>query len=106
MANLSFLTLWRNQYPDLPEPLAEYRFHPVRKWRFDWAFVAQRLAVEFDGGQWLSHGGRHNRDGDREKMNAASVAGWSVIHISNQMWNQNPIAVCETIAAALQTRLK
>ena len=31
----------------------EYRFHPARRWRFDVAWPAQRIAVEVDGGQWI-----------------------------------------------------
>ncbi len=54
---MDFLTLWRQFLPQLPEPRPEYRFHPTRLWRFDYAWPQERLAVEFDGGQWLQHGG-------------------------------------------------
>ena len=67
--NVPFDYWWRDtQYT----PMAEYRFHSERRWRFDYAFPAQRLAVEFDGGQWVFAGGRHNRDSDREKLNIVS----------------------------------
>jgi very-short-patch-repair endonuclease len=56
----------------------EHRFHPKRKWRFDFAFPAIKLAVELDGR------GRHQtvkgvRD-DYEKLRAAVMAGWRVLH--------------------------
>ena len=59
----------------------EYRFHPVRKWRFDYAVPALKIAVECDGGVWGY--GRHNRPQgyikDMEKFNAAAEAGWVVL---------------------------
>lgn len=30
--------------------VCEYRFHPVRKWRFDFAFPSLRLAIEITVG--------------------------------------------------------
>lgn len=65
----------------LPTPIPEYRFHPTRKWRFDWAFVPQRIAVEQEGAVWVN--GRHTRGSgfvkDLEKYNAAAALGWRVI---------------------------
>jgi hypothetical protein len=37
----------------------EHRFHPVRRWRFDAAFPARKVAVELDGGIFAA--GRHTR---------------------------------------------
>lgn len=63
---------------------AEYRFHPVRKWRFDRAFPAAKVAVEVDGGVWT--GGRHVRpvgyQRDLEKLNAAVSLGWRVLRVT------------------------
>lgn len=67
------------------KPEQQYRFHASRKWRFDYAWPAMKLAVEIDGGQWIAHGGRHNTDGDREKLNAAAVLGWRVLRYSGAM---------------------
>ena len=68
----------------LPKPVAEYRFHPVRKWRFDYAWLQHKVAVEIDGGVWT--GGRHTRGAgfikDQEKRNAAVLAGWKVLHFT------------------------
>ena len=68
------------------KPVYEFRFHPVRKWRFDAAFVEQKLAVELEGGIWV--GGRHNHPigflKDIEKYNAAAILGWRIIRITGQ----------------------
>jgi very-short-patch-repair endonuclease len=65
----------------IPEPILEFKFHPERKWRFDFAWPAQRVALEVEGGIWTQ--GRHTRGSgfakDIEKYNAAAVAGWRVV---------------------------
>src|SRR4051812_46647081 len=43
----------------VPLPVTEHRFHEARQWRFDYAFVAQKVAVEVEGGVWTR--GRHTR---------------------------------------------
>lgn len=68
-------------------PEREFRFHPVRKWRFDFAFPIEKLAVEIEGGIWS--GGAHNRgqhfQSDAEKYNAAIKLGWRVLRYSTEM---------------------
>lgn len=65
----------------LPEPVAEHRFHPTRKWRFDWAWPEHRLALEIEGGAWI--GGRHTSGagfvGDMEKYSEAAILGWRIL---------------------------
>lgn len=59
----------------------EYRFHPSRKWRFDYAIPSIRMAIEVEGGVWT--GGRHTSSkgflGDMEKYNEAALSGWCLI---------------------------
>ena len=59
----------------------EVRFHPMRRWRFDFV-VGERLAVEINGGQWAPGGGRHGGDKDREKLAEAAIRGWRIIPVS------------------------
>lgn len=39
------------------ECVKEFKFHPVRKWRFDYAVPEYKIALEVEGGVWT--GGRH-----------------------------------------------
>lgn len=68
----------------LPEPEAEFRFAPPRRWRFDWAWPDRKLAVEQDGGVHIR--GRHTRGTgfvkDMEKLNRAASLGWVVLRFT------------------------
>jgi len=59
----------------------EYRFHPVRLWRFDVAWPASKVAIECDGGIWIRGG--HCRGAqikkDWTKRNIAVGMGWKVL---------------------------
>lgn len=63
------------------EPVAEHRFHPTRKWRWDWSWPERKLAIEVDGGVWTR--GKHGRGAgivqDHAKQNAAVALGWRVM---------------------------
>lgn len=69
---------------DAPSFQRELRFCPPRRFRFDFAWPEQRLAVEVDGGTWT--GGRHVRgtgfEADCEKSALAAIHGWRVIHLT------------------------
>lgn len=65
----------------LIEPIREYAFAKPRRWRFDFAWPDQKLAVEIEGGVWTN--GRHTRGSgfiaDSEKYNTAALLGWKVL---------------------------
>jgi len=69
------------------QPELEYRFHPVRRWRFDLAWPDLRVACEVEGGTWA--GGRHTRgsgfEADAIKYNTAAIDGWLVIRVTGNM---------------------
>ena len=71
----------------LPTPVREFRFHPTRKWRFDFAWPENRISLEIDGATWT--GGRHTRgsgyEADAEKLNEAAVLGWRVFRATRTM---------------------
>ena len=68
-------------YAKLPVPLREFRFHPTRRYRFDFCWAEQSLAAEVNGGTWIQ--GRHNRGSsikaEYDKLNAAVLNGWRVL---------------------------
>ncbi len=66
----------------LPRFEREYKFHPDRKWRFD--FFLEGWGIEIQGGGWEKGGGGHNRNPiamwrDYEKYNAAMEMGIKVL---------------------------
>lgn len=69
---------------DLPLE-TEYKFHPTRKWRFDFAHLTSKVAIEVEGGIWSQ--GRHTRGSgymaDCKKYNAAIIEGWRVFRITS-----------------------
>ena len=70
------------------KPEREYRFHPVRKWAFDFAFLREKIAVEVEGGTAFGKS-RHSRgEGfvrDCQKYNAATLLGWRVMRYTTEM---------------------
>jgi len=77
------------QLAGLPIPTAEVRFHPIRRWRFDWAFLPPvwSLAIEVEGGAFRQ--GRHIRgagfEADLEKYAEALVLGWVILRVTPKM---------------------
>lgn len=72
----------------------EHRFHPKRKWRFDYAFPAAKVALEVEGGVWTR--GRHTRPqgflGDIEKYNTATLMGWRVFRTTpDDLYTKNTL---------------
>lgn len=59
----------------------EHRFHETRKWRLDFAWPDEQLALEVEGGVYS--GGRHTRgygfEQDATKYAEALLAGWRVL---------------------------
>ena len=72
------------QLVGFPDPTTELLFHPKRKWRFDYAWEEQKLALEVHGG--IHSGGRHTRGKGfveyRAKMNEATLLGWTVLEVT------------------------
>lgn len=68
-----------------PPATPQYRFHDERRWTFDYAWPAQRLAFEIEGFGAQGGGGRHHLFSgivsDAEKFAEAAIAGWRVIRV-------------------------
>lgn len=75
------------EYSSLPAPEHEHRFHPTRRWRFDFAWPDYKLAAEIEGATWTQ--GRHTRgqgfENDCTKYNEAAVLGWAVLRFTTEM---------------------
>lgn len=84
------IILNRVEVARLPMPEKEYRFHPVRKWRFDFAYPVEKIAIEAEGAIWAN--GRHTRGSgfnkDCEKYNAAAILGWRVLRYTTSNIDQ------------------
>lgn len=77
------LQLWSNEHALSLE--MEYRFCQDRRWRFDYAWPAIMLALEYNGGIFMAKSGHSNMKGlhrDSEKINRATVEGWKVLQVT------------------------
>lgn len=67
----------------------ELRFAPPRRWRFDFAWPGQMVALEIEGLVRPGEKSRHTtNDGyrrDMEKYNMATLMGWRVLRVDQRM---------------------
>ena len=97
--NLLVMFAERRIYP----PVKEYPFAaPERKFRLDYAWPTQRVALEVDGGIWRKGGGAHSHPTnilrDIEKHNVAVMLGWRVIRATPDKFDE-----CSNLIAMLLT---
>lgn len=96
----------------LPVPDREVTFHPTRKWRFDLAWPAFKVACEVQGGTYVKApdggAGYHSRGigmtADMEKLDEAQLAGWLVIVVDTKMAGHRDGRAVKFIERALQAR--
>lgn len=70
--------------------VTEWRFDKVRRFRFDWAIVALKVAIEYEG---LGYSKTHHTSSDgytsnAEKYNLAQLQGWKVYRYTYQNYKQ------------------
>lgn len=77
----------------LPRPVPEYRFAPPRRFAFDWAWPAHKLALEIEGGIYgrgekcvycgqrrvAGHTSIERLKSDLEKYNLAAIMGYRLL---------------------------
>ena len=101
-----FDTYWRVFASNLPAPIEEHRFAKGRRWRFDRAFLPEKVAVELEGGVYAN--GRHTRAsgfiGDCDKYNRAAIEGWLVLRFTTKHLTDNPLEVVAQVKQALASR--
>jgi very-short-patch-repair endonuclease len=97
-----FLEAWGRLFRTLPRPVMQHKFHPSRKWRWDFCWPEEKLAVEIQGGSFVAGG--HNRapqqQKDYEKQRAAVALGWRVLPY-NTIDMKDPEAVVSEVAQIL-----
>lgn len=92
----------------------EYRFHAVRRWRFDIALQSHghdplvRIGLEYHGGLFLPRKGGHQTvrgaRNDWEKLNEAQILGWTVLQFGPDETRSGE--AMNVIARAIEERLK
>jgi very-short-patch-repair endonuclease len=88
----------------LPEPVREYKAIPQRRFRWDFAWPAQKLLVEVNGGTW-GKGGHSTGTGiarDYEKNNLANLAGYRCLIFTGAMVESGEAV--DTIAKCLEVK--
>lgn len=77
---------WLCKASGLPMPTVEHRFAPPRRWRWDYCWEPEKVALEVDGGLFV--GGAHVRGArilkTHEKLNTAAALGWRVLYCTPQ----------------------
>lgn len=101
----TFAATWKLVAPNDVAYVREHRFHPTRRWKFDFAFPEHRVAVEMEGGIYSKKGGHSSVTGikrDIEKYTAAAVLGWRVLRYHTDDMRKRPVQVIEEVLAAIQ----
>lgn len=100
----TFVNYWRLLAASHPQPIAEYPFAHPRRFRFDFAWPNDRVAVELEGAVYS--GGRHTRgkgyEGDLEKYNLATLLNWRLLRYSRSMLDADPEGCIRQITTLLQ----
>jgi very-short-patch-repair endonuclease len=101
--------------------VTEHRFDLKRDWRFDFANVDLKIAVEVEGGVFRPNrkrcpvckqtpAGRHSRPmgfhDDCDKYNAAALDGWAVFRFTSKHLDAQPIQCVELVNKAIESRGK
>ena len=123
-AKLSLDAEFRARWASLggPELKPEHRFHPRRRWAFDYAHPESMVAIELEGGIWIPPkviyrkgkkpiirgGGRHNSPQgfikDCEKYNTAATMGWTIFRLTRECLENN--GLLPDIIRMIQERTK
>lgn len=87
VSELEDLLFAQIQAVGLPTPVREHKPIAGRYYRFDFAWLKQKIAVEVEGGVWSR--GRHTRGAgfteDCKKYNLATAGGWRVFRFTGNM---------------------
>jgi len=99
---ITFAEAWITYYPDI-DLHSEYRFASPRRFRFDFAHLPTKIAIELQGGIFNPNTRHINGAAllkEHEKLNLAASLGWRIFYISTK--TVNDIAIYEQIATAIR----
>ena len=77
----AFLIAWNSRFPQYP-PTTQHRFVPKRLYRFDFAWLHCKVAVEIQG-RGPGHDSMQGVTKDNIKQNLAVQFGWRVLYFRN-----------------------
>lgn len=91
----------------LPAPELEYVFHPIRRFKADYAWPVEKLIIERQGGVWAKDGTRAKKAHteplailrDYEKANLAQLAGYTYLQFTPDQLDSG--SVIETLKIRL-----
>ena len=96
----TFAENWVTLYPEI-DLHSEYYFAKPRKFRWDFAHLESRIAIELQGGTYSK--GRHTNGAalarEYEKLNIAAQKGWRVFFLDTNMVND--LGIYEAIASTI-----
>lgn len=98
----TFANIWVAYYPDI-DLYSEYRFAKSRRFRFDFAHLESKVAIELQGGIFNPNTRHINGAAllkEHEKLNLAALHGWRLFYVSTKTVNNETIY--KQIATAIQ----
>ena len=106
----SFIEAW-SKWGQGKIPETQLKFHPIRKFRLDFAWPLQQVAVECDGmGGYRGSIGAHRTiqgiSNNHEKTNLAIEEGWVVLRFTTPMLSSQKKRkeACQQVLRVLHTR--
>lgn len=89
-----------------PDLVWQHTFYPGRRWRFDYAHLASKTAIELQGGLWQRgwHQNPVRYREDCEKLNAATATGWRIFWLTTDMLTDDPVGHVGPIITATAIR--
>lgn len=83
-------------------PVRDFRFLPSRRWRIDFAWPEQWVAVEIEGGVEMGYGHASPKRfiSDAWKYNELAIRGWTLLRFTGSMLDSYPDRVKKLLIRA------
>lgn len=102
------LFYWTALAPNYPQPVcletSGNEISPVkgRRWKFDFAWPEQKIAIEAQGGVYMrsGHTGGKNMEDDYAKLNACVAEGWRIFYVTSGMLRNDAASFIEQVKRA------